>query len=382
MQRLRQVSSESPGIRRQRRGRGFSYVGPDGAPVAGGDRPAHPRARDPARVDRRLDLPGSDGSPAGDRHRRRRTASVPVPRALARSQGRREVRSDAHVRAPVATGARTRGLGPGATWPPSGEGARGCGSGCWTSRCSASGPSRTHATMGRSVWRRSGATTSEPRARSSGSTTAPRAASDASRRSGTPSSPRSFERSSAVATTTRSSSRTGTATGWRDVRSEDVNAYVKELAGEGYSAKDFRTWHGTVFAAVALAVAGEVPGTQAARRRRISDAVKEVALELGNTPSSRARRTSTRGCSIGTRRASRSEAPSRRRRTATSPTPRSETPSRRPSCACWRTGGPSSSLRESAVCRAPASGNNRALERLSPPAERSARCACPRPRSK
>ena len=48
-------------------------------------------------------------------------------------------------------------------------------------------------------------------------------------------------------------------TGWRDVRSEDVNAYVKELAGR-YSAKDFRTWHGTVFAAVALTVAGEVPG--------------------------------------------------------------------------------------------------------------------------
>jgi DNA topoisomerase IB len=73
--------------------------------------------------------------------------------------------------------------------------------------------------------------------------------------------------------------------GWHDVRSEDVNAYVKELAGEGYSAKDFRTWHGTLFAAVALAVGGEVPGTQAARRRRISEAVKQVALELGNTPS-------------------------------------------------------------------------------------------------
>jgi DNA topoisomerase I len=72
--------------------------------------------------------------------------------------------------------------------------------------------------------------------------------------------------------------------GWRDVRSEDVNAYVKELAGEGFSAKDFRTWHGTVFAAVALALGGEVPTAQAARRRRISAAVKEVAAELGNTP--------------------------------------------------------------------------------------------------
>jgi DNA topoisomerase IB len=73
-------------------------------------------------------------------------------------------------------------------------------------------------------------------------------------------------------------------TGWRDVRSEDVNAYVKELAGDGFTAKDFRTWHGTVFAAVALAAAGEVPAAQAGRRRRISAAVKEVAAELGNTP--------------------------------------------------------------------------------------------------
>jgi DNA topoisomerase IB len=73
-------------------------------------------------------------------------------------------------------------------------------------------------------------------------------------------------------------------TGWRDVRSEDVNAYVKEVAGDAFSAKDFRTWHGTVYAAVALAAGGEVPGAQAARRRRISAAVKEVAAELGNTP--------------------------------------------------------------------------------------------------
>ena len=68
------------------------------------------------------------------------------------------------------------------------------------------------------------------------------------------------------------------------MRSEDVNAYVKELAGDGFTAKDFRTWHGTVFAAVALAVGGEVPAAPAARRRRISAAVKEVAAELGNTP--------------------------------------------------------------------------------------------------
>ena len=72
--------------------------------------------------------------------------------------------------------------------------------------------------------------------------------------------------------------------GWRDVRSEDVNAYLKEAGGDAFSAKDFRTWHGTVFAAAALAAAGDVPAAQSARRRRISAAVKEVAAELGNTP--------------------------------------------------------------------------------------------------
>jgi DNA topoisomerase-1 len=72
--------------------------------------------------------------------------------------------------------------------------------------------------------------------------------------------------------------------GWRDVRSEDVNAYLKELAGEAFTAKDFRTWHGTVYAAAALAAGGEVPDAPTARRRRVSAAIKEVAAELGNTP--------------------------------------------------------------------------------------------------
>lgn len=72
--------------------------------------------------------------------------------------------------------------------------------------------------------------------------------------------------------------------GWRDVRSEDVNAYVKELAGNGFSAKDFRTWHGTVVAAISLAVSGDVPESATGRRKRIVQAVKEVAAELGNTP--------------------------------------------------------------------------------------------------
>ena len=70
---------------------------------------------------------------------------------------------------------------------------------------------------------------------------------------------------------------------WRDVRSDDVNAYIQEYAGPDFSAKDFRTWHGTVLAALALA--GEPrPSSQAAGKRTINRAVKEVAEALGNTP--------------------------------------------------------------------------------------------------
>jgi DNA topoisomerase IB len=70
---------------------------------------------------------------------------------------------------------------------------------------------------------------------------------------------------------------------WRDVRSVDVNAYIQEYAGTGFSAKDFRTWHGTVLAALALA--GEPPPpSQAAGKRTINRAVKEVSEALGNTP--------------------------------------------------------------------------------------------------
>jgi DNA topoisomerase-1 len=71
--------------------------------------------------------------------------------------------------------------------------------------------------------------------------------------------------------------------GWHDVRSTDVNAYIQEAIGEGFSAKDFRTWSGTVLAAAALA--GEPrPKSDAAAKRTISAAVKSVAAALGNTP--------------------------------------------------------------------------------------------------
>lgn len=70
---------------------------------------------------------------------------------------------------------------------------------------------------------------------------------------------------------------------WHDVRSADVNAYVQEKAGEEFSAKDFRTWHGTVLAAVELALAGPAR-SRASAERTIREAIRGVAEALGNTP--------------------------------------------------------------------------------------------------
>ncbi|MDT0310378.1 DNA topoisomerase IB [Streptomyces sp. DSM 44917] len=71
---------------------------------------------------------------------------------------------------------------------------------------------------------------------------------------------------------------------WHEVTGEELNAHLKALGGLDITAKDFRTWHGTVLAAVGLAVSGQAAGTEAARRRSIARAVREAADYLGNTP--------------------------------------------------------------------------------------------------
>jgi len=71
---------------------------------------------------------------------------------------------------------------------------------------------------------------------------------------------------------------------WRDVVSSDVNAYIKDVAGEEFTAKDFRTWTATVLAAVGVAVSGHAAASATARKRAISRTVEEVAHYLGNTP--------------------------------------------------------------------------------------------------
>ena len=68
----------------------------------------------------------------------------------------------------------------------------------------------------------------------------------------------------------------------RAVGSGDVNDYIRAAAGGEFTAKVFRTWAGTVDAAVRLA--GRPAGTATARKRAVVAAVREVAAELGNTP--------------------------------------------------------------------------------------------------
>ncbi|QGN58120.1 DNA topoisomerase IB [Nostocoides sp. HKS02] len=72
--------------------------------------------------------------------------------------------------------------------------------------------------------------------------------------------------------------------GWADLDASAVNLYLGELLGGEMTAKDFRTWHATVLAALALATSDEPGDTKASRSRAVKAAVEEVASYLGNTP--------------------------------------------------------------------------------------------------
>jgi DNA topoisomerase IB len=71
---------------------------------------------------------------------------------------------------------------------------------------------------------------------------------------------------------------------WHDVSSADINDYLREASGGDFTAKDFRTWHATVLAAVGLAVSGPAAQSEASRKRAVARVVQEVAGYLGNTP--------------------------------------------------------------------------------------------------
>ncbi|MFB9450257.1 DNA topoisomerase IB [Dactylosporangium vinaceum] len=70
---------------------------------------------------------------------------------------------------------------------------------------------------------------------------------------------------------------------WHEVTAGEINEYLREVTGEQMSAKDFRTWHGTVTAALALDEAGPQP-TETKRKKAVAGAMKQVAEKLGNTP--------------------------------------------------------------------------------------------------
>lgn len=69
----------------------------------------------------------------------------------------------------------------------------------------------------------------------------------------------------------------------REVTSGDINAYLKDISGADITAKDFRTWTGTVLAALALAEC-EACDSETAAKRNVKAAVEAVAARLGNTP--------------------------------------------------------------------------------------------------
>jgi DNA topoisomerase I len=70
---------------------------------------------------------------------------------------------------------------------------------------------------------------------------------------------------------------------WRDVHAGDINEYLREASGLDMSAKDLRTWHGTVRAAMALA-RQEAPTSMSVARRAVAAVMRDVADDLGNTP--------------------------------------------------------------------------------------------------
>lgn len=69
----------------------------------------------------------------------------------------------------------------------------------------------------------------------------------------------------------------------QDVKSDDVNAYLREISGQEFTAKDFRTWAGTLLACLVLQEFAAVD-SEAQKKKNIVRAVERVAERLGNTP--------------------------------------------------------------------------------------------------
>jgi DNA topoisomerase I len=70
---------------------------------------------------------------------------------------------------------------------------------------------------------------------------------------------------------------------FRNVRDRHVNEYIQSIIGETFTAKDFRTWAGTLLCSIALAMQGQAPSKKE-RKKRIRDAIVATSEQLGNTP--------------------------------------------------------------------------------------------------
>ncbi|MGH2952137.1 MAG: DNA topoisomerase IB [Solirubrobacterales bacterium] len=71
---------------------------------------------------------------------------------------------------------------------------------------------------------------------------------------------------------------------WADARAAEINEYLQDVMGGDYTAKDFRTWNATVLTAVELAASGHGARSKAARKRAAKAATERVADYLSNTP--------------------------------------------------------------------------------------------------
>ena len=77
----------------------------------------------------------------------------------------------------------------------------------------------------------------------------------------------------------------GTDGAWHSISAASLNAFLKEVTGGDFTAKDFRTWQATVVAAMHLARAFPLAATKTDKRKAVAATARKVADHLGNTPS-------------------------------------------------------------------------------------------------
>ena len=246
---LRHVTDAEPGIARRRAGKGFGYRDADGARVRTRQTLARIRALaiPPAWTDVWI-CPIANGHIQATGPRRARPQAVPLSPALARGARRDQVRPTDRLRAGPAPHPPTRARRPRARGPAAREGARHRRAASSRRRSSASATRSTRATNGSF-----GLTTLRDAARagrgraSSASSSAARAASTTSSISTTVAS-RAIVRRCQDLPGHELFQYVDDAGRRQSIDSADVNDYLRDIAGHDFTAKDFRTWAGTVLA--------------------------------------------------------------------------------------------------------------------------------------